>query len=422
MIKTAAVLIGLLCLGGSLPGATVRGREKPAEEKARDGMRGSFGDYPLSREASGTSWQPDSSPMEGIHVMEKNRMLMLHGFIYGVYDFHGGPRGDSKFFNSSMLTVALQNSYKPGVLGLRAMFSLEPVSGKDGYPLLFQTGEAVDGRPLIDRQHPHDFFSELSVSYSVPVTGRSSLFAYAGLPGEPALGPPVYLHRFSGMNNPQAPITHHWFDSTHVTFGVATLGYVWDTVKFEGSAFRGREPDENHWDIETPELDSFSGRFSANFSRNWSFQASYGRLESPEEWEPGTDIGRYTASLIYNRSYQTGERQVTAAWGMNAKEPGSDLNAFLLESAFGFGKAHVLFFRIENVQKDGLFPPEDPRFSSVFTVNQGSLGYIFNLPAWEQIQFGVGALASISIPPDELTPFYGASPFSYMLFLRARIV
>ena len=146
------------------------------------------------------------------------------------------------------------------------MLSLDPAMGKGGYPLLLQTGETADGHEhLVDRQHPHDAFMELSASYSHPLGETGAAYIYAGLPGEPALGPSAFMHRFSGMDNPESPITHHWLDSTHVTFGVATVGYSWhDKMKLEGSLFTGREPDQSRWDIETPKLDSWSVRASWN--------------------------------------------------------------------------------------------------------------------------------------------------------------
>src|SRR5206468_8154265 len=157
-----------------------------------------------------------------------------HGTGEVAYDNQGGPRGDEKLFSSNMLMGMAQRSLGPGTLGLRAMLSLEPGTiGKEGYPLLLQTGETANGRtPLVDRQHPHDLFMELAGSYSV-ASGNRSLFIYGGFPGEPALGPPAFMHRYSGANIPVAPITHHWLDSTHITFGVLTAGAVVDRVKVE---------------------------------------------------------------------------------------------------------------------------------------------------------------------------------------------
>jgi hypothetical protein len=125
-----------------------------------------------------------------------------------------------------MLMFMGQKDIGSGTLGFRTMFSLDPLMGKSGYPLLLQTGETANGvTPLIDRQHPHDFFMELAPTYSYDFSNHNSIFIYAGLPGEPALGPPAFMHRFSAMDNPEAPLTHHWLDSTHITF-CCYFGYI----------------------------------------------------------------------------------------------------------------------------------------------------------------------------------------------------
>ncbi len=271
-------------------------------------MRGALGPYSMTREASGTSWQPDAAPHSGIHTALGDWSTMTHGFANLIYDRQGGPRGASKTFSTSMLMVMGQrDAGEGGTLGARGMVSLDPLMGKTGYPLLLQTGEAANGQPLIDRQHPHDLFMELALSYSRRLSETSSAFIYAGLPGEPALGPPAFMHRMSGEDNPEAPISHHWLDSTHITYGVVTLGYVHGGVKIEGSVFRGREPDENRYDIETGKLDSASARLSWNPTRQWALQVSHGRLKSPEELHPDVDLDRTTASVIY----QTGRTQTT---------------------------------------------------------------------------------------------------------------
>ncbi len=163
------------------------------------------------------------------------------------------------------------------------MFSLDPITaGGEGYPLLFQTGESYKNQPLVDRQHPHDLFSELSVSYSQALSSKSDVFAYVGYPGEPALGPAAYIHRPSGFFNPDAPLTHHWVDATHITFGVATLGVRYGNVKIEGYSFTGREPDENRYDFDKPLFDSWSGRLSYNLTASWALQASHGFIKQPE--------------------------------------------------------------------------------------------------------------------------------------------
>jgi hypothetical protein len=389
-------------------------------------MKGFYGNYPMSREASGTAWVPDASPHEGLHLMAGGWMAMLHGFAFGVYTDQGGRRGENRLFSANMLMLMAQRPAGPGTLGVRGMGSLEPFMGKRGYPLLLQTGETADRRtPLIDRQHPHDLFMELALTYSLPVAERSSVFAYAGLPGEPALGPPAFMHRFSGMENPEAPLSHHWLDSTHITYGVLTAGAVWGNFKLEGSAFTGREPDEDRWNIERPRLDSRSARVTVNVGGNWSAQASYGVLESPELLAPEVDVARWTASLTHGRRFHRGVAQTTLAWGRNKEDApgghGHTEDAFLLESGINLEKRHTIFTRLETVEKFELFLPADPRADRAFTVTKVQLGYIRDLPPFHGLQFGLGASAAAHFLPDALDPVYGDIPLSYTLFLRAKL-
>lgn len=386
-------------------------------------MRGMLGDYPMTREASGTAWQPDATPHEGLHLTHDDWMGMVHGFANLIYDNQGGERGDRKVFSSNMLMLMGQRPLGSGKWGVRSMFSLEPITiGRKGYPLLLQTGETADGTTeLIDRQHPHDLFMELATTYSLPITDASSAFVYIGLPGEPALGPPTFMHRFSGVENPEAPLTHHWLDSTHITFGVATLGYVWDNVKLEASSFRGREPDESRWDIEAPSLDSYAGRVSFNPTPEWSFQASYGLIDSPEQLHPQVDTDRATTSASYHKAWDGMNWQTTAAWGLNMNDPGHTLDAFLIESAINISRTHTVFGRFETVEKDELFHEDDPLHGRVFRVNKMSLGYIYDFPEWKQTQWGIGGLGSVHFLPNRLDSVYDDVPLSFMVFIRAKL-
>ena len=383
-------------------------------------MRGMYGPYAMAREASGTSWVPDSSPHEGIDASIGEWSTMTHGFVNLIYDDQGGPRGDTKTFSTSMLMVMAQRPAGDGTLGLRAMVSADPLMGKRGYPLLLQTGENANGEPLLDRQHPHDLFMELSASYSHPLGERSSAFIYAGLPGEPALGPPAFMHRFSSEDNPEAPISHHWLDSTHIAYGVVTLGYVYDRFKIEGSVFRGREPDENRYDIETGKLDSASVRLSYNPTRDWALQVSRGHIKSPEQLHPDVDIDRITASAIYQGHIGDADMQTTFAWGRNVPSHGDATNAFLLESAIRLSRSHTVFARAERVDKNELFPDSDPRSEEKFRVGKLSVGYIRDWPRESRFRIGVGGLVSRYSLPSELGSVYG-NPTSFMLFARVKI-
>ena len=379
---------------------------------------GAFGPYSMSREASGTSWQPDASPMIGPVTMSGPWMMMTHVLLNGVYDNQGGPRGGDMTFLNGMLMVMAQRPLGMGTLGLRAMLSPDPFMGKGGYPLLLAAGETANGVDLlVDRQHPHDLFMELSGSYSRRLSPNSSVFIYGGLPGEPAFGPPAFMHRLSTLDSPEAPITHHWFDSTHITFGVVTAGLVFNGLKFDASIFNGREPDQNRYDIETGPMKSWSIRASWNPTANWALQASFARLESPEALEPDVNDNRVSASVIYTRPFGANNLwSTTLAWGRKGLQPGPDLDAWALESAMMLGDHWTIFGRGERVDQNELSEDTD----AVFSVGKISLGGIYDFRLTERWKLGLGGLVSAYDVPSDLTPPYG-DPTSYMLFVRLKL-
>lgn len=404
--------------------AKIHGYSDEIHEHMPMQMHGMYGTYPMDEDATGTSWMPASTRMPGIHRMPDGWLLMIHGFLMAIYDDQGGPRGGNKFFSENMFMFTAQKDFGSSTFALRNMISIEPATiGCNGYPLLLQTGETCNGAaPLIDRQHPHDFLMELAAVYTYRFSPEHSLFAYFGYPGEPALGPPAYIHRFSAFFNPEAPITHHWLDSTHIVFGVATIGYVHDWLKIDASIFTGREPDQHRWNFDSPRFDSYSARFSINPTKNIAAQVSYGWIKSPEQLEPNVNIQRITASLSYNKAWESGNWQITAAWGLNSNSPGPNLNACLLESAVELTHRHVLFGRAEYVAKDGLFLPPNPNAEKVFNVGKLDLGYIFEFPFIPYTLWGLGVVGSASFVPKSIKNEYGGMPLSYMAFLRIEII
>lgn len=384
-------------------------------------MAGLYGRYAMTRESSGSSWQPDSSPLMGLERMHGPWMLMLDGFANLIYDEQGGPRGAVKTFSTSMLMGMARRELTDGALGLRLMLSGDPLMGRDGYPELFQTGETANGvQPLIDRQHPHDLLMEAAASYSIDLSQHSSLFVYGGLPGEPALGPPAFMHRLSSMDNPEAPLSHHWLDSTHVSWGVVTGGYVLGSLKLETSAFNGREPDQNHYTIETGHLDSYAARISFNPGSAWSLQVSSGHLVSPEQLQPQINVQRTTASLSYNAPLGKWW-QTTLAFGRNVPTAGAASDGWLLESAALLTPSDTVFARLERVGKDELFLPGTPLYGRTFTINALSVGYIRDFARLLGVRCGVGGLIGSYSYPQVLNVSYGERPLSFLLFVRARL-
>lgn len=388
---------------------------------------------PMTRESSGTAWTADSTPMHALmKTFANGDLLMLHGTMFARFTSVGssrdvsiGGKGDRNRFDAPSMFMAMYSHQlnNRSQIGVRAMVSLDPIIERGyGYPLLYQSGESYRGEPIHDRQHPHDFVSELSASYSYKIDEKQSFYFYAGLPGEPALGPPTFMHRLSGMENPDAPISHHWQDSTHITYGVLTAGYTYDRVKFEMSAFKGREPDENRWNFDAPKIDSFSGRFSFNPTKEWSFQISRGRLKNPEPAEPELKIrNRTTASLIYNKHFQNDRNWAnTFVWGQN-DDDGERTNAFLYESNYQFQK-NSIFGRAERVQKSGhelVLDHADEH--KIFNVGLYSLGYVRDLMKDKGIDVGLGAQATLYTNPQTLNSIYGGDKHGgFQIFLRFR--
>ena len=413
-----ASLTAALCIGVAPAAARDESADAPETQVSAVLMTGALGRYSMTRESSGTSWEPDVSPHVGLMTQTTGWLVMAHALVNAVYDDQGGPRGDQKAFASGMVMLMADRPTADGaMIGLRAMLSPDPLMGPRGYPLLLATGETANGRtPLIDRQHPHDLFMELAASYSRSVSDDDGLFVYVGLPGEPAFGPPAFMHRRSGMDLPEAPISHHWLDSTHIAFGVATLGWVHGPWKFDASAFNGREPDQYRWNIETGPLSSWSGRITFNPTRSWSLQASTAKLVSPEHFEPGVDQKRWSISAMYTRQLGTvGLLSATLAWGRKALEPGPALDAWLAEASVSPDAHWTLLTRAEWVEQNELASS-----GVVRAVGKLSVGAIYDLPLLQHWKFGLGALASAYRIPSALAPIYGR-PLSAMAFVRLKL-
>jgi hypothetical protein len=383
-------------------------------------MSAALGPYPAAREASGTAWQPDSSGHEGLMTMAGDWMLMAHGTVNAVYDHQSGRRGDDKTFVSGMLMGMASRPIANGTLQFRTMLSPDPLMGRRGYPLLLATGETANGvDPLIDRQHPHDLFMELSASVSQDIGEKSSIFLYGGLPGEPAFGPPAFMHRESIMDSPEAPISHHWLDSTHISFGVLTAGLVLDRFKLEVSRFNAREPDQHRLDIETGPLDSTAARVSWNPGRTLALQASWGRFVDPEQLEPGVNQKRLSASVMWADDVAPEwHAAATLAWGRKTVEHRAD-DAFAAEASLKH-KGWTLFGRGEMVENRELLglAADGPSYR----VGKIGAGAIRDFRIAGHLSLGAGALLSLNFVPADLAPAYGGgNPVGAMTFVRLKL-
>jgi hypothetical protein len=375
-------------------------------------------------EASGTAWLPHVTPMYGVHRPWRGWDLRLTGvvFVQALVE----PRERHRTGGTSTRQAGSVNwgmfmarrSAGGGRFGVRAMVSAEPwtVPGCGSLSFL-ATGEVCDGDTIHDRQQQHDLFMELAVDYDRRLRGEWRWQVYAGLAGQPALGPPGYPHRASAIANPTGPVTHHWLDSTHVTFGVVTLGVHNRRWKGEASVFNGREPDESRVDLDLGRFDSVAARLSFLPTDRLALQLSAARLRDvwtefpfPDQ-DPAT---RVTASAVYHRPFGTnGIWATTVALGMNhARQtvPGGILDATtaaaLLESSMTLSERHTLFGRGELGGMPAHHLHAHDYATSVFAVGKAQLGYVRHLRKVRGLQPGIGGTVAVSFLPAALAPRY----------------
>ena len=264
-------------------------------------------------------------------------------------------------------------------------------------------------RPIIDAQHPHDFFMELAAEYAHPLTDKTIGYIYVAPFGDPSLGPVAYPHRASAAEIPQAGLGHHVQDSTHIAGSVITIGAQSGMLGYAFSGFHGREPDENRWNIDTGRIDSWATRVTFDPTPNWTAQISTGHLRHPEAAEPA-NIQRTTASVAYS----IGQWDSSLIFGHNKKSSGHSTSSWLAESVFRFHEGNYITGRAEAVDKDELFAA-----GGTFRIKALTLGYTRDLMMTRGLIGAVGANVTGYSIPSAIKPYYG-NPHSFYVFVRLR--
>ena len=420
----------------------------------------------LAHTTSGTSIEPASTPASMLMRNYRGWMLMLHGtaFLSDIQQnaatnptTHERRGGDKLFSTSWIMPMAMRKlgqNGRYGQLTLRTMFSLEPatVSGRQ-YPELFQQGETAFGKPIIDGQHPHDFFMEVAALYDLHLSEHTLLSLYAAPVGDPAIGPTAYPHRQSASEDPIAALGHHQQDSTHIAFNVFTGGLTWRWLRFEESGFHGAEPTEQRWGFQpSPNghaVDSYSSRITFAPTQNIAAQYSIAHIVSPEALYPTENQQRQTASIIYNRPIgthrttsmpgmdmstpATGNWSTTLLWGRTKSLPqsgndNSKENSYLLESLLQFHTRNYVWTRIENAGRSnellltpGTTLPPNFTESPIGHVAAYSFGYDRDYRFLPHILTAPGAQFTTYVTPDVLNSIYGHHPWGVVAFVRFRI-
>jgi len=382
----------------------------------------------LRHSGSGTDLEPGAAAPPMLMRMTANDwMLMLHGVAFAAEQQQTGPRGDDKFFSVNWLMPMAQRDIGRGQLTLRAMISLEPATITGRYfPELFQQGETAFGKPIVDGQHPHNFFMEIAGIWDQRLGKKGLLTFYAAPVGDPALGPVAYPHRASASEDPLATLGHHLEDSTHISYDVVTLGLTAGGkrgARLEASGFHGREPDENRWHMQAGAIDSWSARLSVVPDAHWVAQYSLGRLHSPEALHPEEDILRQTASVDCHYGSAT-KLDASAVWGRNhTVGEAQNANAYLLEATVHLGERQSVWTRIENADRTSdLLKAAAPAAETVIgRVQAYTAGYAHSLWDGKLGAAEVGAQATGYVTPARLVAEYGAHPWGVAAFVRLQL-
>jgi len=360
----------------------------------------------LMRQASGTATNPQAAPMHMFMTQERDWMVMLHGSAFLNQVWQSGPRGGDKLFSTNLEAQHRSKKLGDGHLFFRTMLSLEPATiTNKSYPELFQTGETAFGEPLRDAQHPHDFFMELAAEYAMPIAEDAIGYVYLAPMGDPSLGPVAFSHRASAQELPQAPLSHHLQDSTHIAANVITVGAKLGMFGAAVSGFHGREPDENRWDIESGSIDSWAIRVTADPTPNITAQLSTGHLHDPEALHPG-DVQRTTASIAYS----TATSSSSLIFGRN-----EDNNSLTAETLWRFAKVNWVTGRAEIVDKDELTDEE-----TVHRIKALTIGYTRDIWSNAILTAAAGGNFTLYGFPSALDGTYGSSPRSVYLYVRIR--
>jgi hypothetical protein len=379
---------------------------------------------------SGAVASAGQEPVQHQHTMpmptaeDDSWRFMQDGVVFGLVNHQGGDRGGDELRVPNWWMGMATKKIGRSRLTLTSMLSLDAATvGERGYREIFQAGEAVDGEPLIDRQHPHDLFMQLAAVWRIGFTERVGFTLAGGLVAEPALGPVAFMHRASAAEMPLAPLGHHTFDSTHIAFGAVTAAIDHGRVVLEASLFNAREPDQNRWDIEFGKLDSASARLWYKPSAAWELQVSTGHLKDPEEVEPG-NIQRTTASASWTKQSGTDGTAVAVGYGVNMTDHGPRHATFAemtrrRRAVAGFGRLELLQPEVA-VLLHGTGADHEDAGNARPPLAAFTAGAVRDVLRWRGFDGALGAAVTVYAVPGALRTYYGDHPVSFQFFFRLR--
>lgn len=355
--------------------------------------------------------------------------FIIHGnaFLTGVWAEK--PRGKDQFAVPNMVMANIGSSVgQSQYLNLNVMLTFERWTfHEDGYSELGQTGEEDENdEPYIDAQHPHSSpIMGLTVSDTFYLgEGKDHLRLSFAPRGQSTDGPIAFMHRPTGMANPDAPLGHHLAqDAGHITSTVLGVGYTKRNTTLEISTFHGEEPKPAKVDLPIGEFDSYAVRVSEQVTEHSLVMLSAAYIKNPEgDHTPEIDHNwRYSFSSYY-------QKPISDEWVWNNTLVYGVINFYngiaklqsLNEEFLFFKKPYNIWGRFEFVERTAaelniltasdLLKPHD-LYALTF-------GYTHDLELSQLLHIGIGGSATKLFLPDEIEEAYNSDPVSGRVFLQ----
>lgn len=382
------------------------------------------GQWPASRYASGTTWQPDATPMHGLEGDVGEWRLMAHGNAFLAYARAETRKGGSRLGLPHWAMGSARRPLLGGELTLTVMGSAETLTvGDCGMPGLLASTGNCGADPFRDFDHPHPPLMELSARHQQRIGGPFVIELYGALAGEPALGPPAYFHRASAAADPAGSITAHETNPAHASAGIVSAGVGTRSWRLEGSLFNAAPADPDRILPDPGPLSASAARFSINPSGAWSLQASLARI--PTDAAAAHHAGAAGPIRVATFSAMHGGGASATSLTLARMDDGTlpRLSA-LVESSLTRG-ASTGFARLEIAERVReeltiILNPDGSHQHLVdyhrMNVSQVAAGYLFSRTVG-RAAIGLGARGAVSFIPRRMEPIYRSRhPTNFSLY------
>lgn len=363
-------------------------------------------------------------PMEGMPM----RHLMIHGNGFLAKQTAQGPRGRNAITSPNMFMIDIGTTVGDRhYLNLDFMGTLERWTfPEEGYPELLQIGEAdAQDRPFLDAQHPHNSpVMGLTLSDTIKIgESKDHIKVFFAPRGQATDGPIAFMHRPTGMVNPDAPLGHHLAqDVGHITSTVLGTSLRLSRTTLQVSAFNGSEPEPTKTDIPMGPMNSVGARAIYDFSDSIQAMASWAYVKEPEHDDPTLDsVRRYSASVYNRHDLMDGcTFQNALIFGQISNYDHVPVLNSLTEEFLFEKQSSKIWGRVEFVQRTpsqlqiaGTSDPLDPRW-----VKAATLGYTHGISQQHGVEVSLGGSVTKTFIPDEFRSAYGGEPWASKIFLQ----